>query len=109
MSTLTRSVEQRELATLYTVEGPAGAVQLIVMHEEGARTLSVIGIHSRTQMYAEEPVPGTCDVLPEGQCFSGQTFLGAERAMERLHSGGEAAVFCELEEWYRSRWPGEEQ
>jgi len=101
---LTRTVTRKPDATIYVLAGESGAVSLIIRDDYPG--IDPIGIHGRDQV-SEGSRPGSCDVLPEGECWADCTYRGGAEAYELYRGGGEDAMFGELEAWYRSRWPGE--
>jgi hypothetical protein len=92
--------------TLYAVHGPGGAISLVIPDVPGDESEPVL-IHAR----AETSLGGygSCTILPEGKCWADAGYTGGMAATEKFITGGEAALYGELEDWYRSRFGEEAQ
>jgi hypothetical protein len=63
-----------------------------------------IGYHRLTPSYeGQEPLLDSCDLLGGKPCYSDGSGLMAREVFEKLIREGDAAVWRELEEWYRER------
>lgn len=89
--------------TLYSVSGPGGAISLVIADDPGMTPEPVL-IHARAEMSSGGR--GPCTLLPEGECWADAGWRGGRDAHEKFITGGEDALYGELEDWYESRFGG---
>lgn len=107
---------------MFVLKGPAGATHFIlftnwhlphVQRELDAKRTdhllchcqpADVGYHSPTPMFEDQrPSSQSCEWLDGRPCYSDGSGLYSEKVYERLVREGDAAVWSELEEWYKER------
>jgi hypothetical protein len=73
----------------YTPSGPDGGA--ISYH-------SPVPVHD----WQDKDYEGSCDVIPEGRCYSDASFIAGDDLFKLFVEKGEEAVWEKLEEWYNS-------
>jgi len=100
-----RQVTVEPKQTLLTLLGEQGAIQVTIWEYDGS-PLGVLGIHSRTPLQPQQEMR---DCVLLGQCYSDVAFAGGWTVAGLWVTGQHEEAWAEIEDWYGSRFPLEEE